>query len=601
MAKKSKPEADSARSRNVGSTLSRYISFVMLVVTILVCAFYFYSVIKGFLLPLFLAVLLAVIFRPFHRFVSEKCGRRAALAAAISTGTIMLLVLVPLVGLLALGIYEGNQLIRDRKVYLAKISEIRSSLGLQKPFFEPLDGIEAELRKLDEMFTQSTDPTVLAEQLRKSHGVIEEKILLVKRMGRDAAKKVWTDDLSKSPAGDWFGSYEDAIARLPSEDRQNASRKLEIRDQLRAKFDVSDQQADFALALDALRDELIKPPLGIGPLGEELAALDLSAEKRSVKYLVKQSTQRPDAGFIALVDSFDSTLQAWRNGDGEEEATLLSLRERLTDSQGAYDSLRTGLFGGPLWNWALEILNPSSQHVNEWLVSKVAGGATRWLPSITNTATTLIVGLLFGLCIMAVALFYFFLDGPRMVNTFMHLSPLDDRHEMELLVEFDKVSRAVVLATLLSAIAQGILGGIGYKLVGLESVFLLTLLTTVLALVPFIGAAAIWVPCCLYVAFIQETTDPGGSRTWLYGKAIFLAVYGAGIISMADNIIKPWVLQGQSKLHPLLALLSVLGGVQALGPIGILVGPMVVAFLQVLLTILQREITSLDEEMKQAG
>lgn len=185
-----------------------------------------------------------------------------------------------------------------------------------------------------------------------------------------------------------------------------------------------------------------------------------------------------------------------------------------------------------------------------------------------------------------------------MVNAFMHLSPLDDRHEMELLQEFDKVSRAVVLATLLSAVAQGILGGIGYKIIGLNSVFLLTLVTAVLALIPFVGAAAVWVPCCLYVAFIKEMPDPEAPRTMMYTKAAFLAAYGVLVVSMADNFIKPWVLQGQSKLHPLLALLSVLGGVQALGPIGILVGPMVVAFLQVLLTILQREITSLDEELK---
>jgi predicted PurR-regulated permease PerM len=118
-----------------------------------------------------------------------------------------------------------------------------------------------------------------------------------------------------------------------------------------------------------------------------------------------------------------------------------------------------------------------------------------------------------------------------------------------------------------------------------------------LSLIPFVGAAAVWFPCCLYIAFIQETPDPEGVRTWMYARAGFLAIYGVGVISMADNVIKPWVLQGQSKLHPLLALLSVLGGVQALGPIGILVGPMVVAFLQVLLTMLQREITSLDEEM----
>ena len=65
---------------------------------------------------------------------------------------------------------------------------------------------------------------------------------------------------------------------------------------------------------------------------------------------------------------------------------------------------------------------------------------------------------------------------------------------------------------------------------------------------------------------------------------------------MADNVIKPLVLHGQSNMHPLLALLSVIGGVQALGPIGILVGPMIVAFLQALLNILHTELVGMSRQ-----
>ena len=64
---------------------------------------------------------------------------------------------------------------------------------------------------------------------------------------------------------------------------------------------------------------------------------------------------------------------------------------------------------------------------------------------------------------------------------------------------------------------------------------------------------------------------------------------------MADNVVKPYVLHGQSNLHPLLALLSVIGGVQVLGPLGILVGPMLVTFLQALLNMLQSELDSLGD------
>ena len=80
-----------------------------------------------------------------------------------------------------------------------------------------------------------------------------------------------------------------------------------------------------------------------------------------------------------------------------------------------------------------------------------------------------------------------------------------------------------------------------------------------------------------------------------------LAVWGLCVVSTVDNIIKPIVLHGQSKLHPLLALLSVLGGVGALGPIGIFVGPIAVAFLQAALTMLQTELDSLGDAETPVG
>jgi predicted PurR-regulated permease PerM len=119
---------------------------------------------------------------------------------------------------------------------------------------------------------------------------------------------------------------------------------------------------------------------------------------------------------------------------------------------------------------------------------------------------------------------------------------------------------------------------------GLGSVALLTMLTMLFALIPFIGGTAIWLPCCLWLFLEGRVT-----------AAVLLTLYSAVIVSMADNVIKPWVLRGQSNLHPLLALLSVLGGAKALGPIGIVVGPMAVAFLQALLKMLQMELRQFDQ------
>ncbi len=215
----------------------------------------------------------------------------------------------------------------------------------------------------------------------------------------------------------------------------------------------------------------------------------------------------------------------------------------------------------------------------------------------------ILAGTLFGLAIMVLTMYYFFADGPNMVAALMKLSPLEDAYEQELLDKFGDVSRAVVVAVLLSAIVQGLLAGIGYFIAGIEGVFFLTAATAFLAMVPFVGAAAVWVPVCAILYFYTgDNIDgvlefPEGRPT----AAILLAIYCATIVSMSDNVVKPMVLHGQSNLHPLLALLSVIGGIQALGPIGILVGPMLVAFLQALLNMLNKELQLLGKETDEKG
>ncbi len=212
--------------------------------------------------------------------------------------------------------------------------------------------------------------------------------------------------------------------------------------------------------------------------------------------------------------------------------------------------------------------------------------ATRAVGGILISSVQVLLGLLVGLAIMSISLYYFLADGPAMIRAIMQLSPLDDTYEQQLLDRFSDVSRAVVLATLLAAVLQGLVAGVGYffTLPREAPLFLLTALTMVLAIVPFVGAAAIWVPTCGYLVVAGN-----------WPTALGLAVYCVVVVSNLDNIVKPWVLHGQTNLHPLLALLSVIGGVQALGPIGILVGPMLVAFLQALMNMLNHELKMLGE------
>jgi predicted PurR-regulated permease PerM len=230
--------------------------------------------------------------------------------------------------------------------------------------------------------------------------------------------------------------------------------------------------------------------------------------------------------------------------------------------------------------------DPAVENAISWIQNFVA---TKALSGVQFA-----IGTLIGLAIMVISLYYFLADGPQMIAAVMHLSPLDPGYEKELLERFGQVSRAVVVATLLSAVVQGALAGLGYSfaLPREAPVFLLTALTMVTAMVPFVGAAAVWVCVCGWVYLYGERVVNGETVTGDPWTAAILAIYCTIVVSGIDNVIKPFILHGQSKLHPLLALLSILGGVQVLGPVGILVGPMLVSFLQALLNMLRKELDS---------
>ncbi len=294
------------------------------------------------------------------------------------------------------------------------------------------------------------------------------------------------------------------------------------------------------------------------------------------RWLKEQGTAAPAADPSALRAALESLRDAPRESITSDEAL------QLADAE--FRELKRNLCGGTYRAYLTDLANPSDERIEEYRKAVLATAGP--VLSLGGDTVAMFFKLLFGVIIMVVTLFFLLAEGSRMLNAIVRISPLEEHHVRELVAEFDRACRAIVSATLLSAVAQGLLAGIGFYFAGLQSsVALLMLLTMVTALIPFFGAVAVWLPVSLYLFFFL-------GHTW---SAIGLALYGGIIVSQADNFIKPYVLAGQSNLHPLLALLSVLGGLQALGPIGILVGPMVVVFLQVLLKLVQREMSSLDK------
>lgn len=253
------------------------------------------------------------------------------------------------------------------------------------------------------------------------------------------------------------------------------------------------------------------------------------------------------------------------------------------EARTALNQFNAELYGGPIAAWFKHNVNVEPDQLQNLLdrarasLGPMALGTTQFLISLTLQLTI-------GLVIMLIATYYFLADGRAMIASTMRLTPLDNTYLEQLSQEFANLTRAIVLSMLLSSVAQGLLALPAFYFGGFHSVFLLTLATMICAMVPFVGSTIVWIPCVLWMALVDGNIV----------SSIVFGTYFVVVVGLADNLIKPLVLHGRTSLHPLPALLSVIGGVEALGPIGVFVGPMVVALLHTLLVMLRRELNRLD-------
>lgn len=171
--------------------------------------------------------------------------------------------------------------------------------------------------------------------------------------------------------------------------------------------------------------------------------------------------------------------------------------------------------------------------------------------------------------LMLVALFFFFRDGERMAARLRDLIPMERAHKDEIFLRLYDTLAAVVQSMVVIAVVQGVLGGLGYWLIGAMSfAVFLGFLTGVAAFIPMAGAAAVWIPATGYLLL---TGHP-----W---RALFLGAWGIGVISMMDNVLRPMLIGGRARLPTFLLLFSILGGVSVYGFVGVFVAPVIVAAL----------------------
>lgn len=179
-----------------------------------------------------------------------------------------------------------------------------------------------------------------------------------------------------------------------------------------------------------------------------------------------------------------------------------------------------------------------------------------------------------GLAVLLFVLYYLLKDGHRLLAWLRHVSPLPADVQDELLATLDRLMWAVLVGNVLVAIVQGVLTGIGFAIVGLPSVLFWTVMTTALSLLPLIGASVVWFPAGVYLVATGDVVS-----------GAFILVYGAVVVSLSDNYLRPLIGGHEAQLNPGLFIVGIFGGIGAFGFVGLFYGPIVLGAMKGLVDI----------------
>ncbi|MEW5913841.1 MAG: AI-2E family transporter [Thermodesulfobacteriota bacterium] len=202
------------------------------------------------------------------------------------------------------------------------------------------------------------------------------------------------------------------------------------------------------------------------------------------------------------------------------------------------------------------------RRVSSLLYSNLAG----LLKGITN--------LVIDFVLMMIVTFYLLMDGHTAAERLLSLSPLPEGMSRQMRDEVLSIMRSTFTGTVVLALLQGVLGGLGFWIFGVPNAPFWGTVMVFASVVPMVGTALVWVPGGVYLMAVGHLGQGVGVLIWCLVAAVG-----------CDNFLRPRLISGASGLHPVLVFFSVLGGLSLFGVVGLLLGPMVLALLLSLLEI----------------
>ncbi|MDX2034976.1 MAG: AI-2E family transporter [Blastocatellia bacterium] len=252
-----------------------------------------------------------------------------------------------------------------------------------------------------------------------------------------------------------------------------------------------------------------------------------------------------------------------------------SLREKNAVDGGIVSQLARSVDG--VWQWIGRYADLSQIDLREQMIDKLQQISSFLLSRLAGAAGG-VTSFLVAAIVVLFTLFYLFRDGRALWRWSAALIPLAPAELAQLTEGIHRAVRASMYGGVAVALAQGLLTALAFWFLKLPSPILWGLIAAMFSFVPLVGSAAVWLPASIVLLV-------GGH----WGKALILIGWGAGVVGLADNVVRPYVISEQVHFHPLHVFFALLGGMQAFGFIGLFVGPVVLAMAQALFRLLREE------------
>lgn len=235
--------------------------------------------------------------------------------------------------------------------------------------------------------------------------------------------------------------------------------------------------------------------------------------------------------------------------------------------------------------WCDSLKSITSNHTVQNQIQELGKNATNWIVQKGTAVLISVPRMMLNLVVLFFTLFYFLKDGESVVEKISSYGTINQQKYQHLRTRLHEIVKGIVYGYLLIAILQGILGGVGFLIFGITAPLLWGLVMGILALIPMAGTGFVWVPASL-ILFLSGLFQ---GSTGLIARGIGLFLYGLIIISGVDNFLRPKLMGATAKVHPAIILLGTMGGIIVFGPLGVIIGPLILAITEVALSLYSEE------------